>query len=258
LSVAFGATAQPRSLPVAKRYRNDNRRGYGGTAHEILMDIGLGGDWCEVAQVAFEQALWTSLLEQAWRDSLPHVRQRERIQGALAMAVAASVSSACSSEKTQRPFEDVSGGTFLRSCEDGDCDVEVRASGCGDKASVVGGKWLSVCTGESAVYAENCRLVRCETDADCEHFSGYTCRAGVCEDVAFVGPGVALTEDVFAWCFATMTREGACRTASAPARSPLVDAVRAMCPRDALGCDAFPAECAPPCGGPLVEPPECP
>ena len=38
----------------AKRYRKDNRRGYGGTAHEILMDISLGGDWREVAQSAFD------------------------------------------------------------------------------------------------------------------------------------------------------------------------------------------------------------
>ena len=38
----------------ATRYRNDNRRGYGGTAHDILMDIALGGDWREVAQSAFD------------------------------------------------------------------------------------------------------------------------------------------------------------------------------------------------------------
>jgi len=30
------------ALRFAKRYRNDHRRGYGGTAHEILMDISLG------------------------------------------------------------------------------------------------------------------------------------------------------------------------------------------------------------------------
>lgn len=42
------------ALRFAKRYRTDNRRGYGGTAHEILMDISLGGDWREIAQGVFD------------------------------------------------------------------------------------------------------------------------------------------------------------------------------------------------------------
>jgi len=42
------------ALRFARRYRNDSRRGYGGTAHDILMDISLGGDWREVAQSAFD------------------------------------------------------------------------------------------------------------------------------------------------------------------------------------------------------------
>jgi ADP-ribosylglycohydrolase len=38
----------------ARRYRQDHRRGYGGTAHDILKAISLGEPWQEVAQSAFE------------------------------------------------------------------------------------------------------------------------------------------------------------------------------------------------------------
>jgi ADP-ribosylglycohydrolase len=36
-----------------ERYRQDPRRGYGGTAHDILTDISLGEPWREVSQSAF-------------------------------------------------------------------------------------------------------------------------------------------------------------------------------------------------------------
>ena len=42
------------ALRFARRYRQDSRRGYGGTAHDILMDIALGGRWQEVAQEVFD------------------------------------------------------------------------------------------------------------------------------------------------------------------------------------------------------------
>ena len=42
------------ALRFARRYRMDNRRGYGGTAHEILTGISLGGHWREIAQAAFD------------------------------------------------------------------------------------------------------------------------------------------------------------------------------------------------------------
>jgi ADP-ribosylglycohydrolase len=38
----------------ARRYRNDVRRGYGGTAHGILRDIGVGLDWRILASAAFD------------------------------------------------------------------------------------------------------------------------------------------------------------------------------------------------------------
>lgn len=175
------------------------------------------------------------------------VTRREWFHGGVAVLVVAGLLAVgCSSGKSERDFSDLSGATFRRSCDDGGCEVEVRGSSCGDRASVVGGKWLSVCTGDSAFYAENCRLVRCEVDAQCDFFSGYGCRSGVCEDARFAGPGVALAEDVFAWCFASTSRDEACRTASSPAESPLVSAVRKACPRDRLGCESFPAECPPP------------
>ena len=38
----------------AKRYAWDDRRGYGGTAHGILMDIGAGKDWAVVSPAVFD------------------------------------------------------------------------------------------------------------------------------------------------------------------------------------------------------------
>lgn len=161
----------------------------------------------------------------------------------MASAIAVSFALGCSSGETERSFEDLSGATFYRTCDDDGCRVEGRASSCGNEAALVGGKWLSVCTGDRAIYAENCRLVRCAADADCDFFSGYGCRAGICEDTQFAGPGVAFAGDLFAWCFWEASRDVVCRTASAPADSPLVSAVRAACPRDQLSCESFPSEC---------------
>lgn len=42
------------ALRFAHRYRRDPRRGYGGTAHSILMSISLGEPWAEAAAAAFD------------------------------------------------------------------------------------------------------------------------------------------------------------------------------------------------------------
>jgi hypothetical protein len=163
------------------------------------------------------------------------------------VSVALAIASVgCSSGEKHRPFSDQSGGRFDWVCDDGDCDVVVTEASCGDQAAVVGGKWLSVCTGDSAFYAENCRLIACSADSDCDFYSGYSCRSGYCEDASFSGPGVALTEDVFAVCLADASRSDVCRTASQPAHSALVDVVRGVCPRGELGCERIPEECTAP------------
>jgi hypothetical protein len=152
----------------------------------------------------------------------------------------------CSSGEERRSFSDQSGERFDWVCDDSDCAVVVTDASCGDRAAVVGGKWLSVCTGDSALYAENCRLIACNDDSDCEFFSGYSCRSGYCEDDSFRGPGVALTEDLFAVCLSDVSRSDVCRSASQPASGALVAAVRAVCPRDELGCERIPEECSAP------------
>jgi hypothetical protein len=162
------------------------------------------------------------------------------------LVFAVLTSLACSSGETHRDFSDFSGATFRRTCSDDDCNVKESEPSCGDRSTVVGGRWLSVCTGDTAFYSENCRLVRCAADSDCDFYSGYSCSSGRCEDLGFSGPGVGFAGDVFAWCLATTSRADVCRTASSPADSPLVSAVRAVCPRDRLGCDAFPQECSAP------------
>lgn len=100
--------------------------------------------------------------ERSSPDNVAHVAHRERLEGGVAIAIAVSLAVGCSAGETQRHFEDLSGATFYRTCDDGDCRVEVRASSCGEEAALVGGKWLSVCTGDRAIYAENCRLVAAE------------------------------------------------------------------------------------------------
>lgn len=110
------------ALRFAKRYRQDNRRGYGGTAHDILMDISLGGDWREVAQSAFDGqgsmgnggAMRAAPVGAYFMDDLPAVVEHARASaepthahaegqaGAIAVALAAAV--ACQMGCGARPF----------------------------------------------------------------------------------------------------------------------------------------------------------
>jgi len=109
----------------AKRYRKDNRRGYGGTAHEILMDISLGGDWREVAQSAFDgqgsmgngSAMRVAPIGAYFADDLGAVIEHARASaepthahpdgqaGAIAVAVAAAI--ACQMGGGIRPLSGV-------------------------------------------------------------------------------------------------------------------------------------------------------
>jgi ADP-ribosylglycohydrolase len=54
LEATAGIDGSSLAQRFARRYRQDNRRGYGGTAHDILMDISLGHPWREVAQGVFD------------------------------------------------------------------------------------------------------------------------------------------------------------------------------------------------------------
>jgi ADP-ribosylglycohydrolase len=42
------------AIAFARNYRMDDRRGYGGTAHKILREIGQGQDWKQVASAVFD------------------------------------------------------------------------------------------------------------------------------------------------------------------------------------------------------------
>jgi len=113
------------AVRFARRYRKDNRRGYGGTAHEILMDISLGGDWREVAQGAFDgqgsmgngSAMRVAPIGAYFADDLQAVIQHARASaepthahpegqaGAIAVAVAAAI--ACQMGSGARPLSGV-------------------------------------------------------------------------------------------------------------------------------------------------------
>jgi ADP-ribosylglycohydrolase len=54
LQASAGIDSSSLAQRFARRYRQDSRRGYGGTAHDILMDISLGQPWREVAQGVFD------------------------------------------------------------------------------------------------------------------------------------------------------------------------------------------------------------
>ena len=113
------------ALRFARRYHKDNRRGYGGTAHEILMDISLGGDWREVAQGAFDgqgsmgngSAMRVAPIGAYFADDLRAVVEYARASaapthahpegqaGAIAVAVAAAI--ACQMGRGARPLSGV-------------------------------------------------------------------------------------------------------------------------------------------------------
>lgn len=95
----------------AERYRRDDRRGYGGTAHEILGAIAHGGDWREIAQGAFDgrgsmgngSAMRVAPIGAFFADDLVAVVEQARASaepthahpdghaGAIAVAVAAAI-----------------------------------------------------------------------------------------------------------------------------------------------------------------------
>jgi len=97
----------------ADRYRRDPRRGYGGTAHEILMTISLGEPWQEVAAAVFDGqgsmgnggAMRVAPIGGFFADDLDEVCRQARASaepthahpdgqaGAIAVAVAAAIAS---------------------------------------------------------------------------------------------------------------------------------------------------------------------
>jgi ADP-ribosylglycohydrolase len=113
----------------ARRYREDSRRGYGGTAHDVLMDISLGNPWREVAQSAFDgqgsmgngAAMRSPPVGAYFADDLAAVVEHARASAApthahpegQAGAIAVAVAAALASPKAAGPLP-VSGSTLLR------------------------------------------------------------------------------------------------------------------------------------------------
>jgi ADP-ribosylglycohydrolase len=95
----------------ARNYRMDDRRGYGGTAHKILREIGQGGDWRTVSSAVFDgmgsmgngAAMRAAPIGACFSDDLDRVAvmarasaevthfNTEGIAGAIAVAVAAAL-----------------------------------------------------------------------------------------------------------------------------------------------------------------------
>jgi hypothetical protein len=157
----------------------------------------------------------------------------------------------CGDENSDVHFRDTTGEGFVQSCDD---ECSVRGDGpiaCGPDASVIGSRFISVCTGNNgAVYTENCRPVQCSDAADCPPFGDYeyACRSGFCEDPAWNREGWGTYVDVLARCLAGVSRTALCKNDPFDdVQHDSIDIAVAGCGGDVTDdhrlCDALPAEC---------------
>jgi len=166
--------------------------------------------------------------------------------GCLAAASLTLVLGCSSNNEEERSFTDTTGAVFVRKCEGDSCDLYPEQAGCGSGATMIGSRWLLVCSEHGrVVWDDNCRPVVCESAADCQFFrggTGYECVEGLCENPDW--DGTWSSSAVTAYCLRDVSRAEYCKDDGGDSvPSPQGDGIARERDLRSWTCSKLPDEC---------------